>query len=101
MTGTAGVLGHSLMNLLMKNRYRIRALDLFMPKNELMKKGINVKVGDIADKVILKKAPSVIGFVFHLAANLHINYPTPELNAEFERVNVQGTRSLAGAARDS
>jgi UDP-glucose 4-epimerase len=37
--------------------------------------------------------------VFHLAAKLHINNPTPDLKGEYYRVNVEGTRCLAGAAR--
>ena len=37
--------------------------------------------------------------VFHLAAKLHINDPSPQLAAEYRRVNVEGTAQLAEAAR--
>ena len=101
VTGATGVLGPPLIHLLVKNGYRIRILDLIAPKDGLLPEGIEVMIGDIADREILRKATSDIDLVFHLAAKLHINNPSPELIAEYERVNVQGTESLAKAARDA
>jgi UDP-glucose 4-epimerase len=94
-------LGPPLIQLLANNGYHIRILDLFAPKSGILPKEIEILIGDINDRAILKEATSGIDLVFHLAAKLHINDPSPEMNLEFERVNVQGTRILAEAARDS
>jgi UDP-glucose 4-epimerase len=55
--------------------------------------------GDIADPIALRQAAAGTDIVFHLAAKLHINDPSPRLEAEYRRVNVEGTARLAEAAR--
>ena len=47
----------------------------------------------------MDKAVAGVDVVFHLAAKLHINDPSPKLKLEYQRVNVEGTRCLAEAAR--
>jgi len=101
VTGATGVLGPPLVHLLSKTGYTIRILDLKAPNMGLLPGGVEVLLGDINDKDLLKTATSGVDFVFHLAAKLHINSPSPDLIAEYERVNVQGTESLAKASRDA
>jgi UDP-glucose 4-epimerase len=58
-----------------------------------------VLVGDLADTETLKIATRGVQAVFHLAAKLHINAPSPEERADYYRTNVDGTRNLIEAAR--
>ena len=56
--------------------------------------------GDIADpSAYCNAATDGTDIVFHLAAKLHINDPSPQWEAEYRRVNVKGTSRLAEAAR--
>jgi UDP-glucose 4-epimerase len=55
--------------------------------------------GDVADPAALSAAVAGVELVFHLAAKLHMANPTPEMRAEYERVNVGGTRAVVEAAQ--
>jgi UDP-glucose 4-epimerase len=47
----------------------------------------------------LIKATRATDVVFHLAAKLHLNNPGPKSESEYNRINVEGTRSLVEAAQ--
>lgn len=55
---------------------------------------------EITDGANLAKAMRGARYVYHLAAKLHINHPTPDLYREYQRVNIEGTRAVARAARE-
>jgi len=83
---------------LLERGYGVRAL-VRESATVLMSEGVEVVRGDITDCQLIRQAVAEIDTVFHLAAKLHINNPAPALKDEYFRVNVEGTRCLAGAAR--
>lgn len=54
--------------------------------------------GDLSSSLALDRACSGVDTVFHLAALLHIVNPGADLDGEYARVNVEGTRNLVRAA---
>ena len=64
-----------------------------------MPDGVEVLRCDITDCQLMRRAAVGADVVFHLAAKLHVNDPSPDLRDEYVRVNVEGTRCLARAAR--
>ena len=59
--------------------------------------GLREVLGDVADPAVVADAATGQDAVVHLAARVSVTGPWDE----FERVNVQGTRALLGAAREA
>lgn len=97
VTGAAGAIGSTLVRRLSEQGYAVRAL--VRQQVEGMPAGVEVLRGDINDCQLVRQAVNGVDSVFHLAAKLHLNTPTPDLKDEYFRVNVEGTRCLAEAAR--
>lgn len=97
VTGAAGAIGSTLVRRLSEQGYAVRAL--VRRQVEGMPAGVEVVRGDINDCQLVRQAVNGMDLVFHLAAKLHLNTPAPELKDEYFRVNVEGTRCLAQAAR--
>ena len=57
-------------------------------------------IGDVADPELLKRAPDGVDAVIH-TASLHAPHVGLASEAEFERVNVQGVRTLVELARQA
>lgn len=98
VTGAGGAIGPTLLRRLLAEGYAVRALVRAAPSAELPA-GIEVACGDITDCALVRQAVRSVDAVFHLAAKLHVNDPAPGLQTEYVRVNVEGTRCLAGAAQ--
>ncbi len=98
VTGASGTVGPALVRNLLKKGYRVRVLLRSTPEAGLLPDDIETATGDITDPASLQRAVEGVDAVFHLAAKLHINDPNPELAAEYQRVNVQGTQHLVKAA---
>jgi UDP-glucose 4-epimerase len=98
VTGAAGAIGRTLVERLLANGYAVRALVREAPATS-MPGGVEVVCGDITDCRSVRRAVAGVETVFHLAAKLHLNNPTPALKDEYYRVNVEGTSCLARAAR--
>jgi len=79
--------------------YQVRVLLRRKPSPDLFPRSVQVFLGDIADSRILNNAVAGAAVVFHLAAKLHANDTLPDLRAEYQRVNVEGTRRLVEAAQ--
>jgi UDP-glucose 4-epimerase len=67
----------------------------------LVPPGVDVVLGDITDEQVLRAAVEGVDVVFHLAAKLHINSPSPALLGEYRRVNIEGTRILGRVAAEA
>lgn len=99
VTGAGGAIGTTLVQRLLGQGYAVRALVRGSALAAGMPSGIEVVRGDINDCQLIRQAAVGADAVFHLAAKLHLNNPSPALKDEYFRVNVEGTRCLAGAAR--
>ena len=97
VTGANGAIGSTLVRRLLEQGYAVRALVRESSASE-MPPGVEVVQCDITDCQLVRQAVARMDVVFHLAAKLHVNEPAPALKDEYFRVNVEGTRCLAGAA---
>lgn len=97
VTGATGAIGPSLVQHLIAEGQQVRILAHRPERSELFKAVACIQ-GDICNRSVLQAAVANVDTVFHLAAKLHINDPLPDLRAEYERVNVEGTRALVEAA---
>lgn len=98
VTGASGVVGHSLVQHLLRDGYRVRVLLRSTPQPHTLPSEVEIVQGDITDARAVESAVKGTDIVFHLAAKLHISDPGPELAAEYNRVNVDGTATLVRAS---
>lgn len=102
VTGANGVIGTTLVRRLIEHGYAVRALVRGTQDSRgVLPESVEVVHGDITDSALMRRAVENIDVVFHLAAKLHLNNPPPGARAEYERVNVEGTRTLVEAAREA
>jgi UDP-glucose 4-epimerase len=99
VTGATGALGPALVRALVSDGWSVRALARTPPPAGLLPAGVDVIAADVTDSGAVGEAMAGVQVVMHLAAKLHIANPSPALRAEYERVNVQGTRTVVEAAR--
>jgi nucleoside-diphosphate-sugar epimerase len=104
VTGAAGFVGSHLTEALVKSGRKVRAF--VQPDSWHLEfvKGLGAEVfyGDLFDKESLAKAMEGVDEVYHLAASVRPTgwfYSRTGLLAEMNRVNCDGTRNLAEAAR--
>ena len=101
MTGATGAVGPRVVASLFEAGYGIRTLSLDSPPRGLWPEGIDAQIGDVTDPGVVQSAMQGIDAVIHLAALLHIVNPPPELQREYERINVGGTATVVEAARSA
>lgn len=98
VTGGTGFIGRHLVDHLLEdgvNPKNIRLLVRTVDKlPNLRKKGVELVLGDITNKVDVEKAVRGVDVIYHLAAKTGGN-ATPE--NEINKVNIEGTRNLASA----
>lgn len=99
VTGPTGAVGHSLVNALLRRGLAVRVLARHPIPAGFLSQPVETVIGDIADPTSVAVAMIGAATVFHLAAKLHVANPTAEMRAEYERVNVEGTRVVVEAAR--
>jgi len=98
VTGATGKIGPLLVAELLRQQFRVRlflrdrsAASAFPPDVELF-------YGDITDYPAVLAAVSGSDAVFHLAALLHINNPSPSLYYRYHQINVTGTSNVVDAS---
>ena len=64
ITGGSGFIGSYVVDVLVKNKYKVTILDLTQPK----RKDVKFIRGSILDKSIIQSALKNINIIFHLAA---------------------------------
>ena len=101
VTGATGMIGPALVDQLLAENWTVRTLThravdptLFVAKVERFN-------GDIVDLDSLRPVMEGVDVVFHLAAKLHLNAPSPSLAQEYRRINVDGAMNVAKAAVDA
>lgn len=101
VTGATGAVGPRVAAALVEAGYGVRTLSLDLPPHGLWPEGIDTHIGDVTDPNIVQSAMQGIDAVIHLAALLHIINPSPQLQREYERINVGGTATVVEAARSA
>ena len=99
VTGATGMIGPDLVKKLVDRGCSVRALYRNRLEPEILPDTVESIRCDITDAKALKDAVKNIDVIFHLAAKLHINDPSPDLQADYERINIEGTRQLVQAAQ--
>lgn len=94
ITGASGFIGSHLLEALIKNNWKVRALSHKSPISE----SANCVIihGDIGDYHLLKEAMTDVNICFHLASSLGASLIKKD---EFFRVNKVGTETILQAAR--
>ena len=95
VTGATGFLGSHLLPLLLESNDPVRVL-CRKPEPELSARGVEVVVGDVVSGAGLDAALDGVRRVFHLAGRVSRD---PDAAASLQKVHVDGTRTLAEAAR--
>ena len=94
VTGATGAVGPALVRHLLQSGYTVRVYARKAPTAGLFPAEVAYSQGDIADQEALARALKGVDLVFHLAALLHIENPSPEMAALYRTVNVDGTRNV-------
>jgi nucleoside-diphosphate-sugar epimerase len=94
ITGASGFIGGKLAERLLGEGRSVRVLSR-RPLPELEKLGAEVFRGDLADLAVLRRGCEGVGTVFHVAGRVGVWGP----DAEFFRVNVEGTDNVIVACR--
>lgn len=97
VTGAGGFIGSHLAADQAQRGRRVRALDLHLDRVRHLEKPEHFELveGDVTDPALQQRALEGVEAVFHLAA-AHLTVGAGE--DEFERVNVEGVRSLVACA---
>lgn len=98
VTGATGKIGRHLVNHLVSQGFYVKALarrkNITWPNSDK----IQTIEADILDENVIRKAVQGCDYSFHLAAYLNINDKRKDL---FQRVNVEGTKTVLNAALNS
>lgn len=100
ITGATGAVGPRVVRSFLDAGYRVRTLSLDAPQPGIIADEVEVRIGDITDQQAVRAAMSEVEGVVHLAALLHIVNPPPELQKEYERINIGGTRAVVDTAME-
>jgi UDP-glucose 4-epimerase len=104
ITGGAGFIGSHLCDKYVKEGHTVICIDNFLSgsldniKQLLDYKNFKLIQGDIRDKSLLERVMVGCDYVFHLAAQIHVDrsYIEPELTYD---INVKGTQNVLEVAR--
>ncbi|UCG83859.1 MAG: NAD(P)-dependent oxidoreductase [Dehalococcoidia bacterium] len=101
VTGGAGRLGVNVCNILLKEGFQVRVLDLDNERNRKSIRGLDKKAeiqwGDVTQQDSVREALEEVGLVVHMAGILPpVAYQKPELA---HKVNVGGTRLLVDSIK--
>jgi dihydroflavonol-4-reductase len=96
VTGASGFLGWHVARVLLERGYPVRAL--VRPGSHVGDLELETATGDLRDAASLERAVAGCGLVFHVAADYRLWAKDP---GELYRSNVDGTRNLLEAAKNS
>jgi nucleoside-diphosphate-sugar epimerase len=100
VTGGAGFIGSTLVDLLLKNNHEVKVLDNLSTGYEqnVFGKSVEFIKGDVREKDLVEKAARQVDAIFHLAASIG-NVKSLNNPQEDSEVNVIGTVNVLEAAR--
>ena len=99
VTGATGVIGPDLVKRLIEGGYKVRALYRRYPEPKCLPDNVEAVQGDITNDETLRAAVKDIDLIFHLAAKGHVANPFSALDADYKRINAEGTHRLVAAAK--
>jgi len=101
VTGASGFVGQQLCRELAAHDFAVRALAR-RALHDLLPGDVELVQGEISDQGVVRFAVDGVDAIVHLAARVHVmRDQAADPLAEFRRVNVDGTRLLATAAREA
>jgi len=106
VTGAGGCIGQSLVKRLVEERCHVNALDLNPTGLQQLARSVpqgavQLIQGDLNDEAVVRRAAEGVEAVFHTAAKVHSIPRNPAEEAEFFRINVEGTETLLRACQAS
>jgi dihydroflavonol-4-reductase len=97
VTGATGLLGNNVVRLLLERGHAVRALARNgSDPRPLEKLDVEIVSGDLDDAAALQRGAQGVDLVIHSAADVRIGWAGLE---RAQRINVEGTRAVARAAR--
>lgn len=99
VTGATGALGPAVIRSFVSDGWRVRTLSRRPPAAGTPAAGYPHVAADTGNRSALLEAMRDVTVVVHMAALLHVVDPSPELEAESWKVNVDGTRCVMDVAR--
>lgn len=100
VTGATGAIGPIVVGALCEAGLRVRTFSLDAPAPGDLPDGVEVICGDITNRTAVRDTLNGVDYVIHMAALLHINNPAPALRAQYQKVNVEGTRCVTKLAQE-
>ena len=97
VTGATGMIGPALVNQLLAEKWTVRILIRREFDHTLFRAPLEHIYGDITNYDALLPVMRDVDVVFHLAAKLHLNNPSPSQSQEYHRINVNGAANVASA----
>ena len=98
VTGATGAVGPRVVEAFNAIGQSIRTLSLDLSQPGSLPAGVEVRIGDVTDRLAVQSAMQGSKVVIHLAALLHVVNPPPALREKYERTNVGGTANVVEAA---
>ncbi len=99
VTGGTGFVGANLVRELLRDRRRVRVLARRGGDRRALEGcAVEIVEGDLLDAAAVREAVRSVRHVYHVAADYRLWAPDPR---ELYRVNVDGTRSVLGAAAEA
>jgi nucleoside-diphosphate-sugar epimerase len=98
VTGATGAVGPALVAGLRQTGHQVRVYSRHASRHD-WPPDVRAYDGDILDPDLLRSAADGVDAIFHLASLLHVVDAAPALASEYARINIEGTRAVARAAR--
>jgi UDP-glucose 4-epimerase len=99
VTGASGFVGRHLVRRLCEERWRVRGLTRHPAGPTRWPDDVEIVAADVCEPAGLKAALTSCDTVFHLAARVHES--SEGSGAEYQAVNVEGTRNVLSAATEA
>jgi|YNPNPStandDraft_1061719.scaffolds.fasta_scaffold14578_3 nucleoside-diphosphate-sugar epimerase len=98
VTGATGAVGPRVVQTLLQAGYTVRTLALNAPSPDILPGGVDMRLGDVTDPMVVQQVVQDVDAVVHLAALLHIVNPSLALYEKYKRINIEGTATVVKAA---
>jgi len=100
VTGATGAVGPAVVRALQEAGFRVKTFSFDVPHPGDLPATVDVVRGDINDYSAVREVLRGADVVVHMAALLHIDNPSPVLQARYNLINVDGTRSVTQASAE-